>query len=101
MDKTVRLWHPSVNEALRKFQHSDFITTVHFHPMEEGIFISGALDEKLRVWDIAEKKVVTFKDRLGLITASNVSRDGKHLLVGTYKGICKSFHLNQDVSVQL
>jgi WD40 repeat protein len=96
MDKTVRLWHPSVNEALRKFQHSDFITTVHFHPMEEGIFISGALDEKLRVWDIAEKKVVTFKDRLGLITASNVSRDGKHLLVGTYKGICKSFHLNQD-----
>ncbi|EME31022.1 uncharacterized protein Gasu_17820 [Galdieria sulphuraria] len=96
MDKTVRLWHPSVNEALRKFQHSDFITTVHFHPMEEGIFISGALDEKLRVWDIAEKKVITFKDRLGLITASSISRDGKHLLVGTYKGLCKSFQLKQD-----
>ncbi|GJQ13338.1 hypothetical protein GpartN1_g5129.t1 [Galdieria partita] len=96
MDKTVRLWHPSVNEALRKFQHSDFITTVHFHPIEEGIFISGALDEKLRVWDVAEKKVITFKDRLGLITASSVSRDGKHLLVGTYKGLCKSFLLKQD-----
>ncbi|GJD09296.1 WD repeat-containing protein 44 [Galdieria sulphuraria] len=79
MDKTVRLWHPSVNEALRKFQHSDFITTVHFHPMEE-----------------AEKKVITFKDRLGLITASSISRDGKHLLVGTYKGLCKSFQLKQD-----
>eukprot|EP00871_Galdieria_phlegrea_P004585 jgi/Galph1/5127/GphlegSOOS_G3735.1 len=96
MDKTVRLWHPSSMETLRKFQHNDFITTVSFHPLDERIFISGALDENVRLWGIAEKKVLAYKSHLGLVTACAISPDGKHLLVGTYKGQCKTFLLSQE-----
>eukprot|EP00871_Galdieria_phlegrea_P002474 jgi/Galph1/3227/GphlegSOOS_G1936.1 len=96
MDKTVRLWHPSLLEALRKFQHNDFITTVSFHPLDERIFISGSLDEKIRLWGIAEKKVLAYKGNLGLVTACAISPDGKHLLVGTYKGQCKALLLSHE-----
>jgi hypothetical protein len=42
LDKTVRLWHLSQPECLRSFEHSDFVTSVQFHPSDAQRFVSGA-----------------------------------------------------------
>jgi len=48
LDKTVRLWHVSRKECLHLFQHSDFVTAVDFHPVEDRYFLSGGFDKKVR-----------------------------------------------------
>jgi WD40 repeat protein len=42
LDKSVRLWHLSQPECLRAFEHSDFVTSVQFHPSDAQRFVSGA-----------------------------------------------------------
>jgi hypothetical protein len=42
LDKTVRLWHLSQPGCLREFPHSDFVTSVQFHPTDAQRFVSGA-----------------------------------------------------------
>lgn len=57
MDKSVRLWHISMNECLRVFKHDDFVTAIDFHPTNDKLFLSGSLDERLRLWSIPEHRV--------------------------------------------
>ncbi|KAI8058328.1 hypothetical protein BDF22DRAFT_739736 [Syncephalis plumigaleata] len=57
MDKTVKLWHVTRDECLYTFKHSDFVTSVAFHPKDERLFLSGSMDGKLRLWSIPEKRV--------------------------------------------
>lgn len=88
MDKTVRLWHVSREECLCCFQHSDFVTSIAFHPHDDKYFISGSLDCKLRLWNISDKKVSTWNELPELITAVAFSSTGRMVIAGTFTGLC-------------
>lgn len=88
MDKTVKLWHVDKPKALASFTHTDFITTVKFHPNDDRFFLSGSLDNQVRLWSILEK-LVAFSQHLGddmLITSSTFTPDGLHCIVGGFNG---------------
>lgn len=48
MDKTVRLWHVTMDQCLRVFKHSDFVTAIDFHPDDDRTFVSGSIDGKVK-----------------------------------------------------
>ncbi|KAK8399820.1 hypothetical protein O3P69_003684 [Scylla paramamosain] len=98
MDKTVRLWHISRKECLCIFQHMDFVTAIAFHPKDDRYFISGALDGKIRLWSIPDKRVVLWNEvecQPNLITAANFCQNGKYTVVGTYDGRCIFYETDQ------
>jgi WD40 repeat protein len=108
MDKTVRLWHISRKECLCCFQHSEFVTSITFHPRDDRYFLSGSLDGKLRLWNIPDKKVALWNEIEGvgskLITASNFCSNGKLVVVGTYDGRCLFYdteHLRYHTQIQV
>ena len=44
MDKTVRLWHVTMDgTCLRVFKHSDFVTAIDFHPLDDKVFLRCAV----------------------------------------------------------
>ncbi|KAK6533581.1 hypothetical protein TWF694_002518 [Orbilia ellipsospora] len=88
MDKTVRLWHVSRSECLCAFQHSDFVTSILFHPKDDRFFLAGSLDSKLRLWSIPDKSVAFSVELPDLITAVAFTPDGKHAIAGCLSGLC-------------
>ncbi|CAN6615671.1 hypothetical protein TRVA0_006S01750 [Trichomonascus vanleenenianus] len=88
MDKTVRLWHVDRADCLCSFSHSDFVTSISFHPKDDRFFLSGSLDCKLRLWSIPDKEVAYSKDVPDLITAVAFTPDGLTSIVGCFGGQC-------------
>lgn len=88
MDKTVRLWHIRKNQCLCCFKHSDFVTSIAFHPTDDRFFLAGSLDSKLRLWSIPEKTVAYWNQIPDLITAVAFSPDGKTAIAGCLNGLC-------------
>ena len=88
MDKTVRLWHVSRKECLCSFKHSDFVTSIQFHPTDDRFFLAGSLDSKLRLWSIPEKSVAYWSQVPDLVTAVTFSPDGKIAIAGCLNGLC-------------
>ncbi|KAI4214208.1 MAG: hypothetical protein LQ351_003293 [Letrouitia transgressa] len=88
MDKTVRLWHVSRSECLCCFKHSDFVTSIQFHPQDDRFFLAGSLDSKLRLWSIPDKSVAFWNQLPELITAVAFSPDGKTAIAGLLNGLC-------------
>lgn len=88
MDKTVRLWHIDRSECLCSFLHSDFVTSIQFHPTDDRFFLSGSLDCKLRLWSIPDKEIAYWKDVPDLITAVAFSPDGLTAIAGCFGGQC-------------
>ncbi|KAL8740712.1 MAG: hypothetical protein Q9190_006618, partial [Brigantiaea leucoxantha] len=88
MDKTVRLWHVSRTECLCCFKHSDFVTSIQFHPKDDRFFLAGSLDSKLRLWSIPDKSVAFWNQLSELITAVAFSPDGKTAIAGLLNGLC-------------
>ena len=88
MDKTVRLWHVSREECLCCFKHSDFVTSIQFHPRDDRFFLAGSLDSKLRLWSIPDKSVAYWNTLPDLITAVAFSPDGKIAIAGCLNGLC-------------
>ncbi|KAI5811095.1 WD40-repeat-containing domain protein [Peziza echinospora] len=88
MDKTVRLWHVTKKECLCCFQHSDFVTSIVFHPIDDRFFLAGSLDSKLRLWSIPDKNVAFWNEVPDLITAVAFSPDGKVAIAGCLSGLC-------------
>ncbi|KAL4975408.1 WD40-repeat-containing domain protein [Aspergillus desertorum] len=87
MDKTVRLWHVSRPECLCCFKHSDFVTSIQFHPRDDRFFLAGSLDMKLRLWSIPDKSVafnVTVPD---MITSVSFTPDGRYSMAGCLNGM--------------
>eukprot|EP00762_Andalucia_godoyi_P006299 ANDGO_05933.mRNA.1 putative WD repeat-containing protein C3H5.08c len=72
MDRTVRLWHISRDACLWMFKHDDFVTGVAFHPLNEKMFFSVSLDERLRLWNIPGKKVLHWLDTKNFLTSLSV-----------------------------
>lgn len=88
MDKTVRLWHLSRAECLCCFKHSDFVTSIQFHPRDDRFFLAGSLDSKLRLWSIPDKSVAFWSQTPDLITAVAFAPDGKTAIAGCLNGLC-------------
>lgn len=64
-------------------------------------FLSGSLDQKLRIWNIPEHRVTDWTDVHEMITAAAFSRDGKRAVVGSYKGKCRFYSVdNHSVAYQ-
>ena len=91
MDKTVRLWHISRGECLCCFKHSDFVTSIQFHPRDDRFFLAGSLDSKLRLWSIPDKSVAYWNSLPELITAVAFTPDGKTAIAGCLNGLCLFF----------
>ena len=87
-DKTVRLWHVSKEKCLWIFQHSDFVTSIDFHPLEDGIFASGSFDKKVRLWNITEGRVAQWRKTPEMVTAICFNRTGDMIIAGLYSGQC-------------
>ncbi|KAL9035384.1 MAG: hypothetical protein Q9180_004892, partial [Flavoplaca navasiana] len=88
MDKTVRLWHVSRLECLCCFKHSDFVTSIQFHPRDDRFFLAGSLDSKLRLWSIPDKSVAYWNQLPDLVTAVAFTPDGKTAVAGCLNGLC-------------
>src|SRR3954469_797875 len=88
MDKTVRLWHISRPECLCCFQHSDFVTSIQFHPKDDRFFLAGSLDSKLRLWSIPDKSVAFTAQTPEMITAVAFTPDGRYAMAGCLDGQC-------------
>ena len=88
MDKTVRLWHVSRSECLCCFKHSDFVTSIQFHPRDDRFFLAGSLDAKLRLWSIPDKSVAFWVSVPDIITAVAFAPDGKTAVAGCRTGLC-------------
>ena len=91
MDRTVRLWHSSMDECLRIFSHPDFVTAIDFDPSDDRFFLSGSLDEKLRMWNIPAKTVDDSVDVHEMITAARFMPAGETCAVGTHTGKCRFY----------
>lgn len=91
MDKTVRLWHVTRSECLCAFKHSDFITSIQFHPRDDRFFLAGSLDSKIRLWSIPDKSVAYWSKTNDLITAVAFTPDGKIAIAGCLSGVCCFF----------
>jgi WD40 repeat protein len=88
MDRTVRLWHVSRSECLCCFKHSDFVTSIQFHPRDDRFFLAGSLDSKLRLWSIPDKSVAFWATVRDMITAVAFTPDGKYSIAGCLNGLC-------------
>ncbi|TVU32656.1 hypothetical protein EJB05_24397, partial [Eragrostis curvula] len=71
MDKTVRLWDTESKVCLKTFTHNDYVTCIHFNPVDDRYFISGSLDAKVRLWSIPDRQVVDWTDLNEMVTAAS------------------------------
>lgn len=39
-------------------RHPDFVTAVVAHPLDDRLFLSGSIEGKVRLWNVAEQRVV-------------------------------------------
>ncbi|KAH0547573.1 hypothetical protein FGG08_000298 [Glutinoglossum americanum] len=88
MDKTVRLWHASRPECLCCFRHTDFVTSIAFHPRDDRFFLAGSQDSKLRLWSIPDKRVEFWNQLPDPITAVAFTPDGTTSIAGCLTGLC-------------
>ncbi|CAK7333853.1 unnamed protein product [Dovyalis caffra] len=93
MDKTVRLWDMESKSCLKLFAHNDYVTCIQFNPMDERYFISGSLDAKVRIWNIPDRELVDWADLHEMVTAVCYTPDGQGALVGSHKGSCRMYNV--------
>ncbi|KKK17735.1 hypothetical protein ARAM_001354 [Aspergillus rambellii] len=91
MDKTVRLWHVTRPECLCCFKHSDFVTSIQFHPRDDRFFLAGSLDMKLRLWSIPDKSVAFTVNVSDMITSVAFTPDGRFSIAGCLNGMCNIY----------
>ena len=105
LDCTVRLWHPKHSHCLSIFQHTDCVSSIMFNPAKDSEFVSGAMDGTIRTWDIAERKLIGWKEVTGeIITSICITNDGLNIIAGTFTGQCifynfKTLNYHTQISV--
>ncbi|KAJ8570844.1 hypothetical protein K7X08_037816 [Anisodus acutangulus] len=99
MDKTVRLWNIETQSCLKMFAHNDYVTCIHFNPVDDDHFISGSLDGKANFQHVSDRKVVDWIDLHEMVTATCYSPDGEvvHFLLQFYshKGSCRMYSTSE------
>lgn len=99
MDKTVRLWHTTRNECLCCFKHSDYVTSIQFHPRDDRFFLAGSMDSKLRLWSIPDKSVAFWSQLTEIVTSVAFTPDGKIAIAGCLSGQCQ-FYETEGLKLQ-
>ena len=94
-DRCVRLWHVGRSACLCAFKHSDIVSSVQFHPLDDRFFLAGSLDKKLRLWSIPDKVVARAANTGDLVTAVAFSPDGKTAIAGCLSGLCEFFSVDR------
>jgi WD40 repeat protein len=62
-------------------QHPQAVSAVQFHPTYQHVFVSGCLDNRIRIWDTSKNRVLNFKDTRDPVTTARFSKDGESLCV--------------------
>lgn len=75
-------------ECLCCFQHSDFVTSIQFHPRDDRFFLAGSLDTKFRLWSIPDKSVAFVASVPAMITSVAFTPDGRYSIAGCLNGLC-------------
>lgn len=89
MDNTVRLYHINQKTCLCTFHHSDSVSSVRFHPIDQQFFITASIDGRIRVWSIPLKKILYWNEIYRVpITSIAFTRDGSTVIAGTSTGLC-------------
>ena len=57
------------------------MTCIQFNPVDDRYFISGSLDEKVRIWSIQNREIVDWKDLHEMVTAACYTPDGQVLII--------------------
>ena len=65
------------------------MTCIQFNPVDDRYFISGSLDEKVRIWSIQNREIVDWNDLHEMVTAACYTPDGQVQIIHT-----SSFGLN-------
>ena len=99
MDKTVRLWHTTRKECLCCFKHSDYVTSIQFHPRDDRFFLAGSMDSKLRLWSIPDKSVAFWSQLTEIVTSVAFTPDGKIAIAGCLSGQCQ-FYETEGLKLQ-
>ncbi|KAJ5177831.1 Oxo-4-hydroxy-4-carboxy-5-ureidoimidazoline decarboxylase [Penicillium coprophilum] len=68
-------------------KHSDFVTSIQFHPRDDRFFLAGSLDTKLRLWSIPDKSVAFATAVPDMITAVAFTPDGRYSIAGCLNGM--------------
>uniref|UniRef100_A0A0A9D7E3 Uncharacterized protein n=1 Tax=Arundo donax TaxID=35708 RepID=A0A0A9D7E3_ARUDO len=87
--------------CLKTFSHSDYVTCIQFNPVDDRYFISGSLDQKVRIWSIPKHEIVDWVDLHEMVTAACYTPDGKGALVGSHKGSCHLYDTSGTLSLSL
>jgi len=53
------------------------VTCIQFNPVDDRYFISGSLDEKVRIWSIPDRQIVDWNDLHEMVTAACYTPDGQ------------------------
>jgi WD40 repeat protein len=61
-------------------QHPQAVSAVQFHPTYQHVFVSGCLDNRIRIWDTSKNRVLNFKDTRDPVTTARFSKDGESLV---------------------
>ncbi|TYK23524.1 WD repeat-containing protein 44 [Cucumis melo var. makuwa] len=67
-----------------------------FNPMDDDYFISGALDAKVRIWNIPDRYVVDWTDLHEMVTAATYTPDGQGAIIGSHKGTCRMYSIEDS-----
>jgi len=73
------------------------VTCIQFNPVDDRYFISGSLDEKVRIWSIPKREIVDWVDLHEMVTAACYTPDGKGALIGSHKGSCHLYDTSDDM----
>ncbi|CAN0840875.1 Uncharacterized WD repeat-containing protein C3H5.08c [Linum grandiflorum] len=95
-DNTVRLWQVGRDKCLGVFHHNNYVTCVHFNPVNQDYFISGCIDGKVRIWEVSGCQVVDYKDIGEIVTAVAYRPSGEEALVGTMTGNCLFYEISDN-----
>ncbi|XP_051142578.1 uncharacterized protein LOC127259343 [Andrographis paniculata] len=96
MDKTARLWKIGLDHCLKVFHHTDYVTCIQFHPMNDDYFISGSIDGKVRIWTTTGCQVVYWTETRDIITAICYHPNGQGGIVGFITGTYRFFKISDE-----
>jgi WD40 repeat protein len=90
VDRTVRIWHVRESFCLCIFKHPSGVSGLRFHPKDDRILLTGCADSRLRLWSLAEKKVLSWNELPVIcpITCLSFDREANLVCVGTANGDC-------------
>ena len=86
LDKSIIIWDADSGKQVKQFTgHGGNIYDIDFVPGKEGYLLSASLDKTLRLWAVhADKSVKTYIGHDEGIVSIDITRDGLHMVSGSY-----------------